>query len=99
MGRSKIPRMICGRPANSCFKPNGIPMAKLAHQQLCADEFEAMRLVDGEGMQQQAAALQMQVSRQTLANLVKSARFKVTDCLLNGKALMIDAMQENEDKQ
>lgn len=90
MGRTKIPRKICGRAANSCFKPNGIPMAQLAQQLLEADEFEAMRLVDWQGLQQQEAASEMNISRQTLANLVKSARFKVTDCLLHGKALMID---------
>lgn len=97
MGRPKLPRNICGRPANSCFKPNGVPMSNLAQQILEADEFEAMRLVDGEGMQQQEAAGAMNVSRQTLANLVKSARSKVTDCLVNGKALFIsdDFDQEN----
>ncbi|MFM2483595.1 DUF134 domain-containing protein [Celerinatantimonas yamalensis] len=89
MGRAKIPRTICGRAANSCFKPNGVPMTQLVEQLLHADEFEAMRLVDWQGLQQQEAALKMNISRQTLANLVKSARFKVTDCLLNGKALVI----------
>ncbi|MFM2481738.1 DUF134 domain-containing protein [Celerinatantimonas sp. YJH-8] len=96
MGRPKLPRNICGRPANSCFKPNGVPMTQLAEQVLDADEFEAMRLVDGQGMQQQQAALAMNVSRQTLANLVKSARFKVTDCLLNGKVLLISEHNDIE---
>ncbi|MBU2711802.1 DUF134 domain-containing protein [Zooshikella harenae] len=40
-----------------------------------AYEFEALRLVDFIGMQQQEAANQMGVSRQTLANIVKTARF------------------------
>ncbi|MDW6092743.1 DUF134 domain-containing protein [Vibrio rhizosphaerae] len=89
MGRNKIPRVICGKPADSCFKPNGIPMNQLAQLDLAADEFEALRLVDLQGMHQQDAAVAMGVSRQTLANLVKSARFKVADCLVNGKALMM----------
>jgi len=29
MPRPKIARQICGRPANSCFKPNGRPMHQL----------------------------------------------------------------------
>ncbi|MDF0535806.1 DUF134 domain-containing protein [Shewanella yunxiaonensis] len=89
MGRPKIPRRICGRPADSCFKPNGIPMTELAKVYLGSDEFEALRLVDFQGMQQQEAAQEMGVSRQTLANLVKSARFKMADCLMHGKALMM----------
>ncbi len=89
MGRPKIPRNICGKPADSCFKPNAIPMTQLEQVALAADEFEALRLVDLQGMQQQQAAIVMGVSRQTLANLVKAARYKVTDCLVNGKALMM----------
>ncbi|MFQ6371664.1 DUF134 domain-containing protein [Shewanella sp. YIC-542] len=91
MGRPKIPRRICGRPADSCFKPNGIPMTELPRVYLAPDEFEAMRLVDFQGMQQQQAAQEMGVSRQTLANLVKSARYKMSDCLMHGKALIMAA--------
>lgn len=65
-------------------------MSELEQQALALDEFEALRLVDLEGMQQQEAAKIMGVSRQTLANLVKAARAKVVDCLVNGKALMMD---------
>lgn len=94
MGRPKIPRTICGRPADSCFKPNGIPLRDLPQITLQADEFEAMRLVDHQGLQQLEAAVAMNVSRQTLANLVKSARSKVCDCLVNGKALMMNQTEE-----
>ncbi|WP_238786924.1 DUF134 domain-containing protein [Ferrimonas lipolytica] len=88
-----MPRTVCGRPANSCFKPNGVPMPKLEQVPLAADEFEALRLVDLQGMQQKQAAEQMEVSRQTLANIVKSARLKVVDCLANGKALMMTEIE------
>ncbi|WP_438270835.1 DUF134 domain-containing protein [Shewanella metallivivens] len=88
MARPKIPRTICGQPANICFKPNGIPMTQLEQVPLAEDEIEALRLVDLLGMQQQEAAKSMGVSRQTLANLVKAARLKVVDSLINGKALM-----------
>ncbi|OCA60762.1 hypothetical protein A9R10_13200 [Aeromonas piscicola] len=89
MPRPKIARQICGRPAKSCFKPNGRPMHQLEQITLAADEFEALRLVDLEGMQQQQAALVMGVSRQTLANILKKARYKVVECLSLGKALMM----------
>ena len=89
MGRPKIPRNICGKPADSCFKPNGIPMSELERIDLAPDEFEALRLVDLQGMLQQDAAVVMGVSRETLANLVKAARCKVVDCLVHGKALIM----------
>ncbi|RCU48737.1 MULTISPECIES: DUF134 domain-containing protein [Corallincola] len=94
MPRPRIPRAVCGYPANSCFKPNGVPMAQLEQITLASDEYEALRLVDLEGMQQQQAAVQMEVSRQTLANILKSARFKVVDCLTQGKALMMQASDD-----
>lgn len=89
MSRPKIPRNICGKPADTCFKPNARPMHQLEKVQLNEDEFEALRLVDLVGLQQQQAAVEMGVSRQTLANVLKSARFKVVDCLAEGKALMM----------
>jgi len=89
MPRPKIPRKICGCPADSCFKPNRIPMSQLERVSLADDEFEALRLVDLLGMQQQQAAVEMGVSRQTLANVLKAARFKVVDCLTGGKALIM----------
>ncbi|QEO47076.1 hypothetical protein DLR60_10530 [Vibrio tarriae] len=95
MARPKIPRRIGCHPPASCFKPNGMPLSQLESTQLAPDELEALRLVDQLGLQQQQAALQMQVSRQTLANLVKAARFKVVDCLLNQKALYIQSI-DNE---
>jgi formyltetrahydrofolate synthetase len=70
-------------------KTNGIPMSELERVELAPDEFEALRLVDLQGMLQQDAAVVMGVSRQTLANLVKAARCKVVDCLAHGKALMM----------
>jgi len=89
MPRPRIHRYICGAPADTCFKPNGLPMRSLQKIPLAADEFEALRLVDLQGLQQQQAATQMGVSRQTLANILKAARYKVVDCLTAGKALMM----------
>lgn len=95
MPRPKIPRHICGRPADSCFKPNARPMSQLEQVHLAADEFESLRLVDLLGMQQQEAAVAMGVSRQTLANVLKAARFKVVECLTQGKALIMHRGDES----
>ncbi|GIU28650.1 UPF0251 protein [Shewanella colwelliana] len=89
--RPKIKRHICANhwPKFSLFKPNGIPASELTKVKIENDEFEAVRLVDIEGLSQQDAALQMQISRQTFANILKNARRKITSALVNGEALVL----------
>ena len=93
MSRPKIPRKICHRATASVFKPNGMPTSDLPKVYLACDELEALRLVDFDGLQQQQASIAMGVSRQTLANIVKAARAKMAECLLNQKALVISGKE------
>ncbi|OHB56809.1 MAG: hypothetical protein A2Y07_06760 [Planctomycetes bacterium GWF2_50_10] len=71
------------------FKPRGIPLCSLEEVCLSLDEVEAMRLSDLEGLYQEDAARQMNISRQTFGNIINSAHKKVADALINGKALQI----------
>lgn len=87
MSRPKIQRRIGCRPAYSCFKPNGVPMAQLESLVLAPDELEAIRLVDLNGLNQLAAAQELGVSRQTLGNIIARARHKVAQALVKGMAL------------
>lgn len=89
MVRPRKCRRICTKAPYSCFKPNGVPTVELAQIELLAEELEALRLADLEGLSQQEGADQMMVSRQTFGNIIKQARFKVASCLVQGKALMI----------
>ena len=54
------------------------------------DELEALRLADLESLYQEQAAGRMKVSRQTFGRIVESARRKVAEALVEGKALRID---------
>jgi len=54
------------------------------------DEFEALRLADLDGLYQEQAAEQMNVSRTTFSRIVVSARRKMADALVHGKALRIE---------
>jgi len=72
------------------FKPAGIPMRDLEEVNLSLDELESIRLADLEGMYQEDAAGHMCVSRQTFANILASARSKLAECLIEGKALRIE---------
>ena len=53
------------------------------------DEYEAIRLMDLENLQQEQAAAQMGVARTTVQLIYNNARRKLADCLVNGKRLVI----------
>jgi predicted DNA-binding protein (UPF0251 family) len=54
------------------------------------DEFEALRLADLEGRYQEAAAAEMHISRPTFSRIIESARKKLADALVNGRAIRIE---------
>ncbi|HSL95171.1 MAG TPA: DUF134 domain-containing protein [Thermoleophilia bacterium] len=89
MPRRPIQRLVTGLPPAELFKPAGVPMRQLETVELAIDELEAMRLVDHEGLSHEEAAHYLGVSRQTAGRVVESARRKVADALLGGKALAI----------
>ncbi len=72
------------------FKPRGIPATSLDIVTLAVDEFEALRLKDLEGLEQEKAAMRMKVSQPTLHRILESAHRKVADSLVHGKALVIE---------
>lgn len=72
------------------FKPRGIPLRELEHQEVTMEGFEAIRLVDCEGMQQQEAADMMGISRPTLSRVLSEARKAVATALAHGRAIQID---------
>jgi predicted DNA-binding protein (UPF0251 family) len=89
-----MPRPFKNRKINGsfnvdCYKPKGIPLSMLDSIDLSVAELEALRLADLENLYHGAAAEQMGVSRQTFGNIIKDARKKVADAIINGKALKI----------
>ncbi|MDD3313428.1 DUF134 domain-containing protein [Pseudodesulfovibrio sp.] len=90
MGRRKILRLVRGLPEAVFFKPQGIPMKELERQSISIEGFEALRLVDAEGMMQQEAADLMGVSRPTLSRILAEARKGVATALANGWAIEIE---------
>lgn len=53
------------------------------------DELEAIRLGDLMNLSQEDAAEKMKISRQTFGRIINSARAKIADGILNGKAIKI----------
>jgi predicted DNA-binding protein (UPF0251 family) len=89
MPRPKCCRQVGAMPDKTLFRPQGRGSACIAEVCLTLDEYEALRLADLDGLYQEQAALQMNVSRQTFGRIVKEARRKVADVLVNGKSLRI----------
>lgn len=90
MPRPFCPRRVSVAPDVTFFKPAGIPLHDLKETILPLDEFEALRLADGEGLEHAEAAQKMGVSRQTFTRIVRAARKKVADFLTEGNALRIE---------
>ena len=90
MPRPPIQRQIAGCPAATVYKPAGVPARELTWTQLTLDEFEAIRLIDGQGLDQEQAAGQMGVSRPTVTRILASARAKIAQVLVEGQALLIE---------
>ncbi|MCS3900379.1 DUF134 domain-containing protein [Methanococcus voltae] len=88
-GRPKIPRLISEEPKVEYFKPVGQPRYELEPLQLTVEELESLRLVDYIGYSHEDAANSMGISRRVFWNILKSARQKVSDALINGKVLQI----------
>ena len=89
MPRPQKCRRVAFQPGVIYFKPAGIPIMELEEVTLTLDEMEAVRLADQEGLYQEDAAVLMNVSRQTFANILGSARRKIAETLTQGKALRI----------
>ncbi|KYC46375.1 MAG: hypothetical protein APG12_01393 [Candidatus Methanofastidiosum methylothiophilum] len=71
------------------FKPRGVPLEQLDIIRLTFEELEAIRLKDLLGLEQTEASEKMGVSQPTFHRILKEARNKVSDALVNSKAIEI----------
>ena len=90
MPRPKQFRKIVSPPLMTGFKPFGIPRAQLEEVVLHYDEYEAIRLLDYEGLMQEQAAEKMNVSRPTLTRIYESARKSIAKAFVEGKMIVIE---------
>ncbi|HHX49822.1 MAG TPA: DUF134 domain-containing protein [Clostridia bacterium] len=77
-------------PAVTYFKPVGIPLRELEEVVLLVEEMEALRLKDHLSLEQEACAQRMEISRPTFQRILTSARTKIVETLVEGKALRIE---------
>ena len=89
--RPKKTRWVQCDPGERCFRPHcRPPRGKLQEVTLSLDEFEALRLCDLLKLDQHAIAFKMKVHRSTVSRILTSARTKVSDALVNLKAIKIE---------
>ncbi len=89
MPRPLKPKRVWFSPDVTYFKPAGIPLRALEEVVITLEELEALRLKDYEGLDQTQAAEKMNISQPTFNRLLNSARRKLADALINGKAIRV----------
>jgi len=90
MVRPRMCRRLKFRPKAKYFKPQGIPMSQLEEVSLSKEELEAVKLKDFDGLEQIEAAEKMNTSQSTFQRILSSARKKISESIIRGKALKIE---------
>ena len=89
MPRPRSCRKIDFEPGVTFFKPRGVPMRFLEIVDLSLEEAEAIRLKNVEDLNQTECAKVMRTSQSTFQRILSSAYGKISDALINGKAIKI----------
>lgn len=90
MARPRIPRRIQKEPPKPFYRPHGVPLSRLQGLVIPLEGYEALRLVDGEGVDPAEAARMMGVSRPTLSRTLNTARALVARALMQGWAIRFE---------
>lgn len=89
MPRPKRNRKVTSPPHFKGFIPIGLPDGK-DPVVLNYEEYEAIRLCDYELLAQLDAAAQMEISRPTFTRVYESARRKVAEAFVTGRAIVFE---------
>ncbi len=81
-------RRIEHMPVYRSFSPDDV-MGEPEIIRMTVDEYEVLRLLDEEGLTQEACAARMNVARTTVTAIYESARKKIVNVLVHGKRLLI----------
>jgi len=89
MVRPRLCRRIRFNPNVTYFKPQGVPLRFLEVVELTTEEAEALRLRNIKDLDQEEAAKKMNTSQSTFQRILSSAYKKITEALIEGKAIKI----------
>jgi predicted DNA-binding protein (UPF0251 family) len=88
-GRPRLRRWVRFNPRVTYFKPQGIPLRTLDMVELTVEELEALRLKNIKGLDQVECAQKMKTSQSTFQRILTSAYKKVSQALVEGKAIRV----------
>lgn len=88
--RPKKTRWVACEPGERCFQPKCKSRNNIEGIVLNLDEFEVMRLAHLAGYEQAKIAKKMRIHQSTISRILNSAHKKVTDALVNIKAIKIE---------
>lgn len=88
MPRPRKQKLICGMPMCSTFGPRG-GASTAEPVSMSLEEYEVIRLIDRENMDQTQCAAEMGVARSTVQRLYTDARRKLAECVVDGRTLQI----------
>ncbi len=89
MVRPRKIKSIGFKPGVTYFKPRAVPLTKLEEIELTLEELETLRQTNLENLSQADAAKKMSIHQSTFQRTLVRARQKITDALVNGKAIQI----------
>jgi len=89
MPRPKLTRRVYLNPNVTYFKPRGVPMSTLDIIKLSIEEVEALNLKNIEKLSQIECAQKMNTSQSTFQRILSCAYNKISDAIVNGKAIEI----------
>lgn len=89
MPRPPLRRKIRFNPNVAYFKPQGIPMRDLEEIELTHEEVEALRLKNVKEFDQNECAQKMNTSQSTFQRILTKANKKISQAIIQGKAIKI----------
>lgn len=90
MARPRKRRRVCTLPEVDKFGPIDVSKSVSEVIIMTVEEYETIRLMDLEGLNQELCADTMGVARSTVQRIYDDARKKIADSLVNGKILKIE---------
>jgi uncharacterized protein len=89
MGRPRECRQVTFHPSVTYFKPRGVALCDVKVIELSTEEVEALRLKNIKKLDQHACAAKMQTSQSTFQRILSGAYKKMSEAIIEGKAIKI----------
>jgi predicted DNA-binding protein (UPF0251 family) len=99
MARPQKSRKVLNPPKMKGFKPFGMPLCNAEPVILKYEEYESLKLVNYDGLNQDLAARQMNVSRPTFTRIYNKALKLIAKSFVEGKAIEIQGGSFEFDKE